>query len=153
MPIPYLLVLRRQWIPGDGALRSPVGWKVKSSTPQQPSWMNEIQKTKQARADGDDIKSLKGPHREVQTASLLRSPPMGGHSRPLSISGLPEGFGPTLARSPSPTKMAAMTVQEISPPDVRSQAEKSGASDAKVESQAVPTKGKESIDEETTCEA
>ena len=145
----------RRWSPTkaswlESALNKPGSPQVKSSTPQQPSWVSEIQKTKQARADGDDIKSPKAPHREVQTASLLRSPPMGGHSRPLSISGLPEGFGSAIARSPSPTKMATTTVQDMSEPDIPSQTETSGASDAYIEPQAVPSKGKASVGQEIT---
>ena len=105
----------RRWSPTksswlESALNKPDSPQIKSPPAQQPSWMTEIHKTKQAKADGDEPKRPRSPSKEIQTPSLLRSPAIGGHSRPLSISGLPESFSTgslqNLSRPASPVKVS-----------------------------------------------
>lgn len=98
----------------ESALNKPESL-IKSPPPQQPSWMSEIQKTKQAKADGEESKGQKVPFGEVQTQGLLKSPPMGGHSRPLSIRGLPTGFPSGSIRSQNPSKSLSEVLEQKQP--------------------------------------
>jgi hypothetical protein len=88
----------RRWSPTksswlESALNKPESPKPKSvQPPQQPSWMSEIQKAKQ-KGSVDLTRSPTVTRHEVNIGGLMRSPPPGGHSRPLSISGIPAGFG------------------------------------------------------------
>jgi len=74
----------------ESAINKPDSPKPKAAPPQQPSWMIEINKAKQQRGSVDLGKA--GAFEEVSTGGLLRSPPLGGPLKPLSIGGFPHGF-------------------------------------------------------------
>lgn len=90
----------RRWSPTksswlESALARPESPKPSLSKPDEPAWKSSMHNAK------GSIGSPPPANFEVNTTSLLRSPPMGGHSRPLSISGLPELFASgTVKKSP-----------------------------------------------------
>jgi Domain of unknown function (DUF4045) len=85
----------RRWSPTksswlESALNKPDSPKPKISLPpQQPSWMSEINKVKQQKANIESARSSPVHKHEVNIGGLLRSPPLGGPLNPLGISGLP----------------------------------------------------------------
>jgi Domain of unknown function (DUF4045) len=121
----------RRWIPTksswlESALARPESPKTLPSKPDEPAWKVSMHKAKAS------IGSPPPANFEVNTTSLLRSPPMGGHSRPLSISGLPESFTSGLVKK-SPEESKPATTGE----DLRSSASKPTAADAKPASNVV----------------
>lgn len=88
----------RRWSPTksswlESALNKPDSPKPKAvPPPQQPAWMSEIAKAKQ-KGSVDLGRSPTGATKhEVSIGGLMRSPPPGGTTKPMSISGLPAGF-------------------------------------------------------------
>ncbi|KAI9873476.1 MAG: hypothetical protein M1830_000366 [Pleopsidium flavum] len=79
---------KASWL--ESAINKPDSPKPKAAPPQQPSWMVEVNKAKQQRGSIDLGNG--GGFKEVSTGGLLRSPPLGGPLKPLSIGGLPNGF-------------------------------------------------------------
>lgn len=80
----------------ESAINKPDSPKPKAPPPQQPTWMVEINKAKQQRGSVDLGKGA--VFKEVSTGGLLRSPPLGGQPKPLSIGGLPSGFSSGLVQ-------------------------------------------------------
>lgn len=72
-------------------------------SPVQPNWMADLQKSKSQRGSVD---LGKGGFKEVAVGGLLRSPPPGGTSRPMSIGGFPEGFSSGLVKKAEAAKEA-----------------------------------------------
>ena len=87
----------RRWSPTkaswlESALSKPESPKITSPKVEQPTWRSELQKSKQSNVDSSETKSSTAGFEVVIQPGLMRLPPTGGHSRPLSVGGLPEGF-------------------------------------------------------------
>jgi hypothetical protein len=98
---------KSSWL--ESALNKPESPKPRPTPPpQQPAWMSEINKAK-LRGETESTRSpISAPKHEVNIGGLLRSPPMGGAAKPLSIGGLPGGFSSgTNTRSHLPSDPAA----------------------------------------------
>ena len=86
----------KRWSPSksswlENAINKPDSPKPKAPPPQQPTWLSELNKAKQQRGSIDTAK-LKD-FKEVETTSLLRSPPMGSLSKSSSVGGFPAAIG------------------------------------------------------------
>jgi Domain of unknown function (DUF4045) len=101
---------KASWL--ESALARPESPKLTSPKPQTPSWMADLQKSKLSRDDSDSVKSPAPSFNVVSPTGLMRSPPPGGHARPLSIGGLPEGFSSGLSRKASPDKSCTPIFEE-----------------------------------------
>jgi hypothetical protein len=100
----------RRWSPTksswlESALARPESPKTLPPKSEEPAWKSSMHKAKAS------IGSPLPATFAVSTTSLLRSPPMGGHSRPLSISGLPEAFNSGPVKM-SPDKSKPATIAE-----------------------------------------
>ena len=84
---------KSSWL--ENAINKPDLPKVKSPAPSQPSWMAEINKSKQQRGSVDPGKRLN--FKEVSIGGLVRSPPPGSGYKPPTIGGLPNGFSAGIA--------------------------------------------------------
>jgi len=88
----------RRWSPTksswlESALNKPESPKPKAvPPPQQPAWMAEINKAKQKASVDLGRNTPSAPKHEVSIGGLMRSPPPGGITKPVSIGGLPTGF-------------------------------------------------------------
>lgn len=87
----------RRWSPTksswlESALNKPESPKPKVAPPQQPAWMSEISKAKQRSSIDLANSPTVGSKHEVNIGGLIRSPPLGGHAKQLTIGGLPAGF-------------------------------------------------------------
>lgn len=99
---------KASWL--ESALSKPESPKILSPKVEQPGWKADLQKSKQSRLDSDGASN---PNLDVLPPSgLLRSPPPGGHTRPLSIGGLPEGFGSANVKKAAIVTPKPLTVQE-----------------------------------------
>jgi Domain of unknown function (DUF4045) len=105
---------KASWL--ESALARPESPKLTSPKPQTPSWMADLQRSKLGKEDSESVKSPASNFTVVSPAGLMRSPPLGGHARPLSIGGLPEGFTSGLARPKSPEKSRDVIEEEIQSP-------------------------------------
>lgn len=74
---------KSSWL--ENAIKKPDSPKPKAA-PQQPSWMSDLNRAKQQRGSVDLGKPR--DFKEVSTAGLMRSPPMGGMIKSSSINGL-----------------------------------------------------------------
>jgi hypothetical protein len=84
--------------------------KPKAPPSQQPSWVTELNKSKQEKGSVEPVKT--SSFKEVTTGGLLRSPPMGGSIKPLTIGGYPEGFSSGIVKkseTPGPTRSNTAT--------------------------------------------
>ncbi|KAL8852581.1 MAG: hypothetical protein Q9221_002577 [Calogaya cf. arnoldii] len=75
---------KSSWL--ENAINKPDYPKPRMPPPQQPSWMTNLNQSKQQRGATDPGKS--NNFKEVSTGGLLRSPPMGATNKPNSISSL-----------------------------------------------------------------
>ncbi|KAI9675669.1 MAG: hypothetical protein M1817_001036 [Caeruleum heppii] len=96
---------QKRWSPSKASWletalsKSPEKPRPKTIAPQQPAWMAEVSRTKQQRESGDRARSPE--FKEVTTAGLMRAPPPGGPTKPMSIGGLPSGFSTgTISKKP-----------------------------------------------------
>ena len=87
---------KASWL--ESALSKPESPKIMSPKVEQPTWRSELQKSKQSNVDSSETKSSTAGFEVVIQPGLTRLPPTGGHSRPLSIGGLPEGFSSGLVK-------------------------------------------------------
>ena len=101
----------RRWSPTkaswlESALTRPESPKPVPLRNDQPAWKADLQKSKHARLESDDATRPTTPREVISPTGLLRSPPLNVQARPISISGMPEGFSSGLVkkRDPSPTK-------------------------------------------------
>ena len=100
----------KRWSPSkaswlESAINKPDSPKPKAAAPQQPSWMTDLNKSRQNPSSGDKSSGFEG----VSTGGLLRSPPMGISFKSPAIGGLPPGFSSGIVprtRSPSPEVLA-----------------------------------------------
>jgi hypothetical protein len=84
--------------------------------------MSEITKTKQKNSVDLSQGSTTGPKHEVNIGGLMRSPPLGGFAKPLSVGGLPAGFSSGLVskgRSESVGSQDSKTTSDKAEPDVK----------------------------------
>ena len=79
---------KASWL--ENAINKPESPRTKAPAPQQPSWMAEINRAKQQRGSVDLGKS--DAHREVASAAIVESLPLGRARKSPSIEGLPVGF-------------------------------------------------------------
>ena len=88
---------KSSWL--ENAINKPDSPKPKVAPPQQPSWMSDLNKTKQQRG-GVDFGITTSKFQEINTSGFMRSPPTGtlGHSP--STGGLPTGFSAGVAAKP-----------------------------------------------------
>ena len=89
---------KSSWL--ENAINKPESPKVLSpaTTSQQPSWMAGIARAKQQRGSVDATQAVN--HKQISTASLMRSPPPGTGFKPPSIGGLPSGFSANVRSTP-----------------------------------------------------
>ena len=90
-PSPSKTMDSKRWSPAkaswlESAINKPDSPKPRNTVPLQPSWMVDISKAKQQRGSVDSGKSTS--FKEVTTSGLLRSPPMGGTTKPPIMNGL-----------------------------------------------------------------
>ena len=102
----------RRWSPTkaswlESALTRPESPKPVSQRDDQPAWKADLQRSKHARPEGDDSDRSTVSHEVASPARLLQSPPLNVQARPLSISGLPEGFSSGLVKKPDPSPIKA----------------------------------------------
>jgi hypothetical protein len=100
----------RRWSPTksswlESALARPESPKILPPKSEEPAWKSSMHKAKAS------IGSPTPATFEVNTTSLLRSPPIGANSRPLSISGMPGEFSSGTAKK-SPEKSKPATIAE-----------------------------------------
>ncbi len=107
---------KASWL--ENAINKPDSSRTKAPPPQQPSWMAEINRAKQQRGSVDFSKVE--THKEVATSGLIRSPPMGGASKPHSIGGLPMGFSAGLAKKPKADASNTQVSTPFSSKDIES---------------------------------
>jgi Domain of unknown function (DUF4045) len=87
---------KASWL--ESALARPDSPKFTSPKPQTPSWMADLQKSKLSQEDFEPVKSPASSFTLVSPVGLIRSPPPGGHARPLGIGGLPENASSGLTK-------------------------------------------------------
>ncbi|KAL8824140.1 MAG: hypothetical protein Q9191_005270, partial [Dirinaria sp. TL-2023a] len=120
---------KSSWL--ENAINKPDSPKPKVHPPQQPSWMNDLNKAKQERGSVD--LGTTGKFKEINTAGLMRSPPVGGLSKPSPAGGLP-GFG-----APITAKPKVENADQMSPPsDMRDTPKAEGNLEIVTSSLAVP---------------
>ena len=103
---------KASWL--ESALSKPEFSKITSPKVEQPAWRSDLQKSKQSKLDSSEYESLTPSFEVVTQPGLMRSPPPGGHSRPLSIGGLPEGFSSGLAKKPPAVLQKPLSIREES---------------------------------------
>lgn len=92
--------------------------KPKTAGPIQPSWMAEIAKAKQKSVDTGASRNA-APKHEVNIGGLMRSPPMGVSTKPLTLGSLSRSFDTPSLRSPeaatrlSPTKTGGESAKQV----------------------------------------
>ena len=104
---------KSSWL--GNAINKPESPKPKFSVPQQPSWMADLNRLKQQKADAEPLRE-RSPHK-VNTTGFLRSPPMGGSNKNSSISGLPLGFSAGVNARETPKQTTTESVDHIVPDD------------------------------------
>ena len=104
---------KASWL--ESALSKPESPKIVSPKPEQPSWKIGLQRSKEAKADPDKFQNPATSFNVVTPTGLLRSPPPGGHARPLSISGIPEGISPVLVKKTPTVPPKFASLQSTSP--------------------------------------
>jgi hypothetical protein len=87
---------KASWL--ESALSKPESPKITSPRVEQPTWRSELQKPKQSNVDSSEARSAAAGFDVVTQPGSMRLPPTGGHSRPLSIGGLSEGFSSGLVK-------------------------------------------------------
>ncbi len=106
---------KASWL--ESALARPESPKITSPKPQTPSWMADLQKSNLSKEDSEPVKGSASSFTVVSPTGLMRSPPPpGGHARPLSTGGLPEGFSSGLTGRMSPEKALESNVEENQSP-------------------------------------
>ena len=105
---------KASWL--ESALSKPESPKLTSPKPEQPTWLVDLQNSKQSKTSSGAIKPPASTFDMVNPSGFLRSPPMGGHSRPLSVEGLPDGFSSgvlkkTPATKPKPKRLSEESVE------------------------------------------
>ena len=80
---------KASWL--ESALSKPDSPKVTSPKPEEPAWKANLHKLKPS-ASSFEV---------VTQPGLLRSPPLGGPTKPLSIGGLPDGFSSGIVKKSS----------------------------------------------------
>ena len=93
----------RRWSPTkaswlESALTRPESPKITPLKPDQPAWKVDLQRSRSTRPSTEEVANIMPKHEVVSHSALLKSPPLGGHTRPLSISGMPEGFSTGMVR-------------------------------------------------------
>ena len=96
---------KASWL--ESAINKPDSPKPRSAIPPQPSWMADINKAKQQRGSVDLGKST--GFKEVTTGGLLRSPPMGGATKPPTMNGLSGSFTQDLSKRNKVEEPASLT--------------------------------------------
>ncbi len=104
---------KASWL--ESALSKPESPKVMSPKVDQPTWKTDLQRSKQTKADSDGSKNTASTFEVASQSGLLRSPPLGGHSRPLSVGGLPEGFSSGMVKKAAGPPSKPSPVQENVP--------------------------------------
>jgi Domain of unknown function (DUF4045) len=104
---------KASWL--ESALSKPESPKITSPKVEQPTWRSELQKSKQSNVDSSETKSPTSGFDVAVQPGLMRSPPTGGHSRPLSIGGLPEGFSSGLVKKAPVVQQKPPSIQGDSP--------------------------------------
>jgi hypothetical protein len=119
---------KASWL--ESALARPESPKLMFPKPQTPSWMADLQKSKLSKEDSEPAKSPASSFSLVSPAGLMRSPPPGGHARPLSIGGLPEGLnsGPTRKQSPEKPRDPITEDDQSAQPSLSTETNMSSAS-------------------------
>lgn len=104
---------KSSWL--ESALNKPDSPKPKPAPamPQQPAWMAEINKAKARGPDEPKSTALRTKH-EVNIGGLLRSPPMGGTTKPISIGGLPAGFSAGSVAKPRMNSISSIASGDFS---------------------------------------
>jgi hypothetical protein len=107
----------KRWSPSkaswlESALSKPESPKITTPRVEQPAWRSDLLKSKQSKIDPSEPRSFKSSFEVVTQPGLMRSPPPGGHSRPLSIGGLPEGFSSGLVKKPPGVQHKPSSIQE-----------------------------------------
>ena len=113
---------KASWL--ENAINKPDSPRTKAPPPQQPSWMAEINRAKQQRGSVDLGKGE--THKEVTTGGLIRSPPLGGPSKPSSIGGLPLGFSAGVAKKPIADGSKVQALNVLTAEDLKSNKEPYG---------------------------
>ena len=103
---------KASWL--ESALSKPESPKITSLKVEQPTWRSDLQKSKQSKLDSSEYKSPTPSFDVVTQPGLMRSPPLGVHSRPLSIGGLPEGFNSGMAKKPPAVLQKPLSMREES---------------------------------------
>ena len=106
---------KASWL--ESALSKPDSSKITSSKVEQPTWRSDLQKSKQSKLDSSENRSSTPSFDIVTQSGLMRSPPPGGHSRPLSVGGLPEGFSSGPVKKPPVIQQKPLFIQEDSSRD------------------------------------
>ncbi|KAL8908287.1 MAG: hypothetical protein Q9207_000909 [Kuettlingeria erythrocarpa] len=88
---------KSSWL--ENAINKPDSPKPKMPPPQQPSWMTNLNQSKQQQRGSVDL-GRGGSFKDVPTGGLLRSPPMGAANKGPSIGGLPPGFNARATPNP-----------------------------------------------------
>lgn len=110
----------RRWSPTksswlESALNKPESPKPKVVAPhQQPSWMSEISKAKQKGSVDLGRNTTTAPKHEVNIGGLMRSPPPGGLTKPLSLSAIPGGFSTGSIPMSRPGSVTSQTSSDFS---------------------------------------
>ena len=102
----------KRWSPNksswlESALQKPDSPKVTVSTPNQPSWMADLQRSKHSRSDS--IKSPPSSFDVVNTTGLLRSPPPGSPTKPAAVNSLLEVYSSSTRKPPDTKTKPEMT--------------------------------------------
>ena len=114
---------KASWL--ENAINKPDSPRTKAPPPQQPSWMAEINRAKQQRGSIDLGQGE--THKEVTTGGLIRSPPLGGPSKPPSIGGLPIGFSAGVAKKPKGDDTNVQALKEFTTKEPKSEEEPQGS--------------------------
>ena len=101
---------KASWL--ESALSKPESPKITSSKVEQPTWRSDLQKSKQSKADTSGARSPTSSFEVITQPGLMRSPPPGGHSRPLSIGGLPEGFSSGQVKKTPVVRQKSSSIQD-----------------------------------------
>ena len=103
---------KASWL--ESALSKPESSKITSPKLEQPSWKTDIPKTKQPKSDYSEGRGPKPSFEVVTPPGLMRSPPLGGHSQPPSVGGLPAGFSSGLVKKSPVVQQKPSSIQEDS---------------------------------------
>ena len=135
----------KRWSPSksswlENAINKSDSQKLKAAPPLQPSWMSDLNKAKQQRGSVDLGKPK--DFREVTTGGFMRSPPMGGLTKPPFLGGLHSGFSAGVASKPKVNSPGASSQTQASADTPKASEELKP-----VVSSESPTKGVASLDE------